>query len=127
MKVLLDTHTMIWFFEGSGEISQSARNAIENDDNTCFISIASIWEVAIKLSIQKLQMNIPYDRLSSLIRENSFELIPVRFEHTKELITMPFHHKDPFDRLIIAQSIIEKMPVVSRDNSFKHYHVDQIW
>jgi PIN domain nuclease of toxin-antitoxin system len=118
---------MIWFFEGSGEISQAARNVIENDDNTCFISIASIWEVAIKLSIQKLQMNISFDRLSSLIRENSFELIPVRFEHTKELITMPFHHKDPFDRLIIAQSMIEKMPVVSRDNIFKHYHVDQIW
>ncbi len=127
MNVLLDTHTMIWFFEGSDELSQTAHDTIIKEGNTCFISIASIWEVAIKLSIQKLEMKIPFDKLSSLIWDNSFELIPIRFEHTKELISMPFHHKDPFDRLIISQAIIEKMPIVSRDSHFKHYNINQIW
>ena len=127
MNVLLDTHTMIWFFEGADELSPTALKAIENDGNICFVSIASIWEIAIKLSIEKLKMKVPFEKLSYLIWENSFELIPIRFEHTKELISMPYHHKDPFDRLIISQSIIEEMPVVSKDMNFKQYNINQIW
>jgi len=72
MNILLDTHALIWYLEGSGEISENARKAIENVNNTCFVSIASIWEIAIKLSIDKLKMNISFDRLSSLIWEKCF-------------------------------------------------------
>jgi len=69
----------------------------------------------------------PFEKLNSFCWENSIDILPVRFEHTKELIGLPFHHKDPFDRLIIVQSIIEKMPIVSKDNNFKHYNVQLIW
>jgi PIN domain nuclease of toxin-antitoxin system len=127
MNLLIDTHTLIWFIEGSPELSKNARNLIENIDNPCFASIASIWEIAIKVSLGKLELKNPFEKLGSLMWENSIDLLPIRYEHTKELITLPFHHKDPFDRLIIAQAKIEKMPIVSKDSNFKYYDVEQIW
>jgi len=94
MNLLLDTHTMIWFFEGSDELSKMAIQSIENEENTCFISIISLWEIAIKLSLEKMEMKIPFDKLNSLIWENSFELLPIKFEHSKGLTKLPFYHKD---------------------------------
>lgn len=127
MNLLLDTHTMIQFFEGSDELSKTAIQSIENEENTCFISIISLWEIAIKLSLEKMEMKIPFDKLNSLIWENSFELLPIKFEHSKGLIKLPFYHKDPFDRMIISQAIVEKMPIISKDGNFKHYKIEQIW
>ncbi len=127
MNILLDTHALIWYLEGSGEISENARKAIENVNNTCFVSIASIWEIAIKLSIDKLKMNISFDRLSSLIWENGFEILQIRIEHTKELISLPFTHKDPFDRLLISQAKTETMSVVTKDIHFRNYNIPLIW
>jgi len=127
MNLLLDTHTLIWFFEGSDELGKNAIQNIENEKNTCFVSIVSIWEIAIKLSIKKMEMKIDFDKLNSLIWENSFELLPIKFEHSKELINLPFHHKDPFDRMIISQAIVEKMPIISKDDNFKNYEIKQIW
>jgi len=100
---------------------------IEDIDNPCYVSVASIWEIAIKLSLGKLELKNPFDKLSALMWENSIDLLPIRFEHTQELIAMPYHHKDPFDRLIIAQAKIEKMSIVSKDINFKYYDVQQIW
>jgi len=99
MKVLIDTHTLIWFVEGSAELRSKARDIIVDIDNPCYASVVSIWEIAIKLSINKLQMKNTFDKLSSLLWENNIELLPIRFEHTQRLINLPFHHKDPFDRL----------------------------
>jgi PIN domain nuclease of toxin-antitoxin system len=127
MNILLDTHALIWYLEGSGEISENARKAIENVNNTCFVSIASIWEIAIKLSIDKLKMNISFDRLSSLIWENGFEILQIRIEHTKELISLPFTHKAPFDRLLISQAKTETMSVVTKDIHFRNYNIPLIW
>jgi PIN domain nuclease of toxin-antitoxin system len=127
MNLLIDTHTLIWFIEDAPEMSEKARNLITDIDNPCFVSIASIWEIAIKLSIGKLKMKYPFDKLSTLLWENSIELLPIRIEHTKELISMPFHHKDPFDRLIISQARIEHLTIISKDDNFRSYDINQIW
>jgi len=127
MNILLDTHTLIWFLEGSPEMSTNARNIIEDIDNIRFVSSASIWEIAVKVSIGKLELKYPFKKINSLLWENSIDLLPIRFEHTLELTTLPFHHKDPFDRLIISQAIIEKMPIISKDGNFKYYNINQIW
>jgi len=127
MNLLLDTHTLIWFIEDSNELSQKVRSLIKNIDNPCFISAASIWEIAVKLSIGKLELKYPFDKLSSLLWENSIDILSIRIDHTKELISLPFHHRDPFDRLIISQAIVEKMPIISKDSNFKNYEIELIW
>jgi len=127
MNILLDTHTLIWFLEGSPEMSTNARNIIEDLDNIRFVSSASIWEIAVKVSIEKLELKYPFKKINSLLWENSIDLLPIRFEHTLELTTLPFHHKDPFDRIIIAQAIVEQMPIISKDGNFKYYNINQIW
>jgi len=130
MKILLDTHTLVWFLEGSTELSSKARKLIENIDNTRFISIASIWEIAIKLSVGKLHLKYSFDKLSKLLWDNSIEILPVRFEHTQKIITLPFHHKDPFDRLIIAQALVENLQIIGRDEQFDNHlnnTIKRIW
>ena len=127
MNLLLDTHALIWFLEGDFQLSLTAKSEISNPDNTCFISQATLWEMAIKLSLGKLEMKNSYQDLPKLMWENGIELLTIEFEHFEHIINLPFYHKDPFDRIIIAQSIIEKMPLISIDGCFKDYPVDLIW
>jgi PIN domain nuclease of toxin-antitoxin system len=127
MSLLLDTHALIWFLEGDSQLSQTAKSEISNPDNTCFISQASLWEMSIKLSLGKLEMKYSYQDLPKLMRENDIEILTIEFEHFEYIINLPFYHKDPFDRIIIAQSIIEKIPLISIDGCFKDYPVDLIW
>ena len=127
MKILLDTHTLIWFLDGNKKISQLARTHIEKSGNVSFVSIASIWEMAIKISLEKLQMSVDFEKLSELITDNGFQILPVRFEHTLEVSRLPFHHRDPFDRIIISQGIVDNMPVISADSNFDAYVVERIW
>ncbi len=97
MKLLLDTHTFLWFIAGSPNLSVSARNAIEDAADDKFVSIASIWETAIKVSIGKITLTAPFDDLfPHQLQINGFELLPVRVEHTSVVTTLPFHHRDPF-------------------------------
>ena len=127
MNLLLDTHALIWFLEGDSQLSQTAKSQISNPDNVCFISQATLWEMAIKLSIGKLEMKNSYQDLPKLIWENGIEILTIEFEHFEYIINLPFFHKDPFDRIIISQSIVEKMPLISIDSCFKDYPVDLIW
>ena len=109
MNLLLDTHTLIWLAEADNNLSQPAKSAIENPENTCFVSVATFWEMAIKTSIGKLVMQIPLTQLKHLITENGIEILPIEIEHTLLIAELPFYHKDPFDRLLIAQAINENM------------------
>jgi len=127
MNLLLDTHTLIWFLDGSKKITETAISHIENPDNTSFVSIASIWEMAIKISLDKLQMKTSFKKLSDYLAINDFQLLPILFEHAMEVSTLEFHHRDPFDRLIISQGMVEKMPIVSGDQNFDAYPVQRIW
>ena len=127
MNLLLDTHTFLWFSEDNPELSKNARSLIEDADNNCFISIASIWEMAIKVSLGKLKIRAGFDRLIEEINKHDFIILPISFEHTAELISMSFSHRDPFDRLLVAQSIVEDLTLISADKIFDEYQVKRIW
>lgn len=121
MNYLLDTHTFLWFLEGNNNLSEKARISIENTENIKFISIASIWEVAIKLNLGKLKLDIKLEVLKEEILKNNFEILPLDFEHIIELSNLEEIHKDPFDRLIISQAISEKLTIISKDSNFSLY------
>lgn len=121
MNYLLDTHTFLWFLEGNNNLSEKARISIENTENIKFISIASIWEVAIKLNLGKLKLDIKLEELKEEILKNNFEILPLDFEHIIELSNLEEIHKDPFDRLIISQAISEKLTIISKDSNFSLY------
>ena len=127
MNLLLDTHTFLWFSEDNPELSKNARSLIEDADNNCFISIASIWEMDIKVSLGKLKIRAGFDRLIEEINKHDFIILPISFEHTAELISMSFSHRDPFDRLLVAQSIVEDLTLISADKIFDEYQVKRIW
>lgn len=121
MNYLLDTHTFLWFLEGNLNLSENARSVIENPENNNFISIASIWEVAIKMSIGKLRLDIKLEDLKSEILNNNFEILPLDFEHIIQLTRLEEFHKDPFDRIIISQAVFENHIILSKDANFSLY------
>ena len=127
MKLLLDTHTFIWSIEDDKRLSQKAKKVIEDPDNEIFLSIASLWEMSIKISIGKLELKKPYEEVISYVRKKGIEILSINFEHTLEVSKLEFHHKDPFDRLIIAQAKIENMTIVSKDILFDDYEVKRLW
>ena len=128
MRLLLDTHTFLWFIMGSPNLSAAARSLIEDAANEKFVSVASLWEIAIKLSIGKLTLSAPFDVLiSQQLSLNGFELLNIDIEHAAMVATLPFHHRDPFDRLLIAQAVVEKMSVIGIDAVFDAYHITRLW
>ena len=127
MKILLDTHTFLWFLGGNTELSKQARMIIENAEHEKYISIATFWEIAIKNSLGKLTLDVPFAELKTEVLKNRFQILPVTFEDTLQLITLPFHHRDPFDRIIISQAKVNNLTLVSRDNNFSLYSVSLLW
>ena len=127
MNYLLDTHTFLWFLDGSTNLSGKARRVIENTENTKFISIASIWEIAIKMNLGKLKLDIKLEELREEIIKNNFEILYLDFEHLIELSKLEEIHKDPFDRIIIAQAIFEKQAIISKDSNFSLYSSIQVF
>ena len=109
-------------------MSQNAREVMEDFDNELFMSIASLWEIAIKVSINKLELTKPFDTfIPEKIEDNEINILQISIPHLSEMMKLPFHHRDPFDRLIIAQSIAEDLPVIGCDGFFKSYEIDMIW
>ena len=128
MKLLLDTHAFLWFIEGNLNLSDVVKNAIEDQNNQKFLSVASLWEMSIKISIGKLELGMTFTELINReVYENTIELLEIKPEHLDELTKLPFNHKDPFDRLIIAQGLAEKIPVVTKDSAFRSYPITLLW
>ena len=128
MKLLLDTHAFLWFIMGSPQLSANARALIEDVANEKFFSVASLWEMAIKLSIGKLTLAAPLDVLfPQQLSLNGIELLNINIDHATTVVTLPFHHRDPFDRMLIAQAVVEKMSVVGIDTAFDAYPVTRLW
>ncbi|MEL4895044.1 type II toxin-antitoxin system VapC family toxin [Crocosphaera sp. Alani8] len=128
MKLLLDTHSFLWFIDGSSKLSQNARTLIENQTNERFLSIASLWEITIKVSIGKLKLQLS---ISDLVREqmydNDISLLAITPQHLDILEQLDFNHKDPFDRLLIAQAIAENLTILSLDSMFDNYPITRLW
>lgn len=128
MRALLDTHAFLWFITDNPQLSSTALGFIEDLDNEIYVSTACLWEVAIKSSIGKLNLSRPFGELIPVqLRQNQFLVLNIKADHLARLIELPFHHRDPFDRLLIAQSMVEDLPIVSRDGAFPEYSVDCIW
>src|SRR5881394_53712 len=128
MKLLLDTHAFLWFIMGSANLSVNARALIEYTSNERFLSVASLWEIAIKTSLGKLTLSAPFDKLiPAQLDLNGIDLLNIQVDHLSTLATLPFHHRDPFDRLVIAQAIVEKLTVISLDGGFDLYGVTRRW
>lgn len=128
MKLLLDTHTFIWFINDDKRLSHHAKSLIENMDNQCFISMASLWEMSIKSSLKKLEIPLPMSLLyQKHIIGNDFEILPTHFKYLQTIHDLPYHHGDPFDRMIIAQSMVENIPIIGCDGIFKEYNVQCFW
>ena len=128
MRLLIDTHALLWFCEGSSMLSPKARAAMEDDANERFVSHASAWEVAIKVSIGKLKLETDYRMIfPGVLEANGFVFLPPTVEHYKAVITLPRHHGDPFDRLIIAQAQVEGLTILTSDEDFPAYEVPLLW
>jgi PIN domain nuclease of toxin-antitoxin system len=125
MRVLLDTHVLIWLVEGDKNLSTVARSAIEDEDNSLYLSIASLWEITIKLSLGKLNLQLSVDEMvESFLIPGGIEILQIETSHLSILRDLPLHHRDPFDRLIIAQAQAEGMTLVSADGIFGMYEVE---
>lgn len=106
---------------------KKAINSIKNIDNICYISIASIWEMAIKLSLGKLELNLPFEKIAYILSDNQIGVLPITLNHINKLLNLNFHHRDPFDRIIISQALSEKLTILSKDEEFKKYKVKIEW
>lgn len=127
MQLLLDTHAFIWFYTGDKQLSSKAKTLINDLSNECFLSIASVWEIGIKTSIGKLELRVNFTGLADFMATNRIVLLLIAFRHIQRLQSLPFHHRDPFDRLLIAQAFAERLTLISRDGFFQQYDVPLIW
>lgn len=128
MKLLLDTHTFIWWDSQRTRLSPDALMLCQDASNDMFLSMASIWEMQIKIQLGKLKFTLPLaDVIKDQQKANNIKLLPIEFHHVLGLEKLPLHHKDPFDRLLIAQAQVEDMVVISNDAWFTNYDVKLKW
>ena len=126
-RLLLDTNAFLYFINNDTALSKKAKKVVEAEVDL-LISAASLWEIAIKFSIGKLTLPDTFGNfIPTQIYQNNIEILPITLPHLEKVSSLPFHHKDPFDRLIIAQSIVENLPVISSDVAFDLYGIERIW
>ena len=128
MRMLLDTHAFLWFVLDDPQLSEMARATIEDPSNDIEVSPASYWEIAIKIRLGKYALSEPYQAfMEREIAENDFRILSIEPRHTALLTTMPFHHRDPFDRMLVAQVHVEGISLVSVDTQLDAYGITRIW
>jgi PIN domain nuclease of toxin-antitoxin system len=128
MRALLDTHAFLWFITADPKLSAQAEKTIRHGDNELLLSMASVWETAIKVSLGRLPLPEPIETfIPAQLQINRIGLLPIEAGHTFGIVHLPFHHRDPFDRLIIAQALAEDLPIVSGDATFDAYGVRRVW
>ena len=127
MEYLLDTHTLIWFLNGEKDLSKSARKVIETNSSKNLVSIASIWEIAIKINLGKIDLDTIFSTMEKQLSENFIEILPITFQDTLTLTSLSLHHKDPFDRIIISQAINHDFTIITKDEHFAQYKVNTLW
>ena len=128
MNILLDTHVFIWSTANPERLSQTVTNLLTDTSNTWMLSIASVWEMQIKLQLGKLNLNSTLPNLiDNQKRVNNLQILPIELNHIYALNNLPSHHKEPFDRLLIAQAVVEKIPIASIDEIFDNYFIQRLW
>ncbi len=128
MRLILDTHTLLWFALNDPQLSATASASILDPANEKLVSPVSYWEIAIKISLKKYTLSQPYeDFMRNAIDRNGFHYLHIEPRHTAVLISLPYHHRDPFDRLLVAQAMVEAVPVVSNDAVLDAYPITRLW
>ena len=128
MKLLLDSHALIWYVDQDFLLSDKARAAVSDRSNDLLLSAATIWEIAIKVSLGKLAISLPYRQwISQAMADLGLAVLPLTVDHADVQTRLPFHHRDPFDRLLIAQAQVERIALVSRDSIFDQYEIVRVW
>lgn len=127
MNILLDTHTLLWYLEDSKNLSSKAAEIIEDPSNTLRLSIASLWEISIKLGLGKLSLQNSFSELEEVLQQLKIEVLPITFSDTECYLNLPLHHRDPFDRILVAQAINHSLVLVSRDVAFDAYDLQRLW
>lgn len=131
MRVLLDSHTLIWFYSGNERLTQKAKEIIENTQNECFLSLTSVWEMAIKIKLGKMNLGVSLEQFVEDVTENGIQMLGVELKHILKTQELDFHHRDPFDRLIFSQAITESMVLLSADSIadlyFENETIKRIW
>jgi PIN domain nuclease of toxin-antitoxin system len=128
VRLLLDTPAFLWWVGASRELSRRARAAIGSGRNECFVSVASGWEIAIKVSLGTLKIEGTLERfLPEQLAANSFQPLPIELRHCARVAALPFHHRDPIDRMLVAQALEDELAVVTADPVFARYGVKRVW
>ena len=127
MNLLIDTHILIWYIAGHSNLNKPMLNLLEDSANNISISVASLWEIAIKVGKGKLDLGIEFHELEAILDQLNIQVTPILFGDLNVHSTLPFHHTDPFDRLIISQSINQNLILMSADSAFKDYAIQNIW
>ena len=124
MKLLLDANAFLWWRDDAQQLSPRVADAIRDRSNDIFVSVVSLWEIAIKRSIGKLRF---LDDFAEVIAEEEFNLLPVSYAHLRSFENLPRHHRDPFDRMLIAQAVADELPIATNDTMFPRYGVNILW
>ena len=128
MKYLIDTHTLLWIVGNNPKLSKKAKEIYLNPKNEICLSLASIWELSIKVGLKKLDLNLPLKAFVDIhIIGNNIQILKIKLNHIYQLEKLPLHHRDPFDRLIISQAIEENIPLIGIDKVFDNYKIKRIW
>ena len=128
MNLLLDTHVFLWFISGDSKLSDKAKEKIESPKNLKLVSVVSLWEIGIKMSLGRLTLERPFEEFIPRQMEiNGFELLHLQIRHVAKITSLPFHHRDPFDRMLIGQCMSDGLPIVSSDSAFDNYPINRIW
>ena len=127
MRYLLDTHILLWFLQDDPQLPEKVGNEITNVENSCYVSIASLWEIAIKINLGKLTIKFPFVKFASYLADNDIEVLQIGFDHLIQVATLELHHRDPFDRIIIAQGLVENLTIITKDEHFPSYTDRILW
>ncbi|MDR0330972.1 MAG: type II toxin-antitoxin system VapC family toxin [Chitinispirillales bacterium] len=127
MRYLLDAHAVIWYLEDSPHLSPKARSVIDNSENGIYICKFSLWEIAIKMNLDKLKLKLTFNELLNCIKMGNFDVLQIEDEHLKRLADVPFLHRDPFDRMLISTALAEGLTIITVDNDIHKYDVPWIW
>lgn len=123
MRILLDTHAVVWYLDGNERLLPNHRHLIVDSRNDVFVSTATLWELAIKISTGKLETPKSLSEILATLQKQGFDILPIMPGHTLQVTALPFHHRDPFDRILIAQALVEHLSLITYDDAFKSYGV----
>jgi PIN domain nuclease of toxin-antitoxin system len=127
MNLLIDTHIILWYLEDNPSLSVAMGDVLESSDHNIYLSITSLWEIAIKVGVGRLDLGYSFDELQIALTQFKIIILPIEVDDLRQYLALPLHHRDPFDRIIIAQAITQNLQLVSRDGEFPAYPVQLFW